>query len=195
MRTYPEKEDCLVLDFAGVIQTHGPITAVQPPKKGGSGDGEAPVKVCDSCGELVHISAIACPACGALFPEPVKKSMTLRNDDIMGIEGTDMAVQSWMWKKHTSRASGKEMLAVTYYGGLSDPPVTEYLPVLHEGYAGTKAMRQLYEYAMQAGIVEGGLNVQNLQDMADNMSNANAPATIEFIKSGKFFRVLNRSWK
>jgi hypothetical protein len=56
-------------------------------------------------------------------------------------------------------------------------------------------MRQLYDFAMQAGIVEGGLNVQNLQDMADNMSNANAPATIEYRKDGKFFRVLNRSWK
>jgi len=143
----------------------------------------------------VAISARVCPACGAAFPEIVKPPMVLRNDDIMGIEGIDMDVTAWQWRAHTSRASGKEMLAVTYYGGLSDPPVTEYLPVLHEGYAGTKAMRQLYEYAMQAGIVEGGLNVQNLQDMADNMSNANAPASIEYRKDGKFFRVLNRSWK
>jgi DNA repair protein RadD len=194
MRPHPDKADCLVLDFAGVVETHGPITDVKPPSKKSACDGEAPIKACETCGELVAISARVCPACGAAFPEIVKPPMVLRNDDIMGIEGIDMDVTAWQWRAHTSRASGKEMLAVTYYGGLSDPPVTEYLPVLHEGYAGTKAMRQLYEYAMQAGIVEGGLNVQNLQDMADNMNNANPPATIEFIKSGKFFRVLNRSW-
>jgi DNA repair protein RadD len=121
--------------------------------------------------------------------------MVLRNDDIMGIEGEDMEVTAWQWRVHTSKASGKDMLAVTYYGNLSDPPVTEYLAVLHEGYAGTKSMRQLYQYSMQAGIVEGGLNVSNLQDMAENMTNANPPATIEYRKDGKFFRILQRSWK
>jgi DNA repair protein RadD len=195
LRVAEGKKDCMVLDFAGVVETHGPITDVKPPSKKSACDGEAPIKACETCGELVAISARVCPACGASFPEIVKPPMVLRNDDIMGIEGIDMDVTAWQWRAHTSRASGKEMLAVTYYGGLSDPPVTEYLPVLHEGYAGTKAMRQLYEYAMQAGIVEGGLNVQNLQDMADNMSNANAPASIEYRKDGKFFRVLNRSWK
>jgi DNA repair protein RadD len=195
MRPKSHTDHCLVLDFAGVIQTHGPITAVQPPKKGGSGDGEAPVKVCDSCGELVHISAIACPACGALFPEPVKKSMVLRNDDIMGIEGTDMAVQSWMWKKHTSRASGKEMLAVTYYGALSDPSITEYFAILHEGYAGQKALQTLIRLATSAGLHDGGLNVQTLDEAVANLNTTNAPDSIEFKKDGKYYRVLKRSWK
>jgi len=195
MRPKSHTDHCLVLDFAGVIQTHGPITAVQPPKKGGSGDGEAPVKVCDSCGELVHISAIACPACGALFPEPVKKSMTLRNDDIMGIEGTDMAVQSWMWKKHTSRASGKEMLAVTYYGALSDPSITEYFAILHEGYAGQKALQTLIRLATSAGLHDGGLNVQTLDEAVANLNTTNAPDSIEFKKDGKYYRILKRSWK
>jgi DNA repair protein RadD len=195
MRPKSHTDHCLVLDFAGVIQTHGPITAVQPPKKGGSGDGEAPVKVCDSCGELVHISAIACPACGALFPEPVKKSMTLRNDDIMGIEGTDMAVQSWMWKKHTSRFSGKEMLAVTYYGALSDPSITEYFAILHEGYAGQKALQTLIRLSSSAGLHDGGLNVQTLDEAVANLNTTNAPDSIEFKKDGKYYRVLKRSWK
>jgi len=113
----------------------------------------------------------------------------------MGLEGIDMDVTAWQWRAHISKASGKEMLAVTYYGGLSDPPVTEYIAVLHEGYAGSKAMRQLYDYATRAGIIEGGLNVQNLQDMANNMTRANPPETIEYRKDGKFFRVLKRSWK
>ena len=195
MRVKSHTDHCLVLDFAGVVETHGPITAVQPPKKGSSGDGEAPIKVCDECGELVHISAMVCPACGALFPEPVKKSMVLRNDDIMGLEGTDMEVTSWNWRKHTSKASGKDMLAVTYYGSLSDAPITEYLPIAHDGYAGQRAMGQLLSLATSASIAPGGLKVATMDEMAANMNEATPPKFIEFRKDGKFFRVMKRSWE
>ena len=195
MRTHPGKTDCLVLDFAGVVESHGPITNVQPPKKGGDGNGEAPVKVCDHCGELVHISVMVCPSCGEQFPEPVKKSMVLRNDDIMGLDGQELEVTSWTWRKHISKASGIEMLAVTYYGGLSDTPITEYLPIMHEGYAGQRAMSQLLSIANSASIVPGGLNVKTMEDMVQNMNNATPPEWIEYRKDGKFFRVMKRSWE
>jgi len=196
MRPHAGKADCLVLDFAGVVEMHGPITNVQPPKKSaGDGEGEAPVKVCDACGELVHISAMTCPACGAAFPEPVKKALVLRNDDIMGLEGKELEVSAWAWKEHTSKASGKQMLAVTYYGGLSDAPITEYLPILHEGYAGQRAMSQLVSMANSASIVEGGLNVQTMIEMVQNLNNATPPKVVEFRKDGKFFRVMKRSWE
>jgi DNA repair protein RadD len=196
MRVKSHTDHCLVLDFAGVVETHGPITNVQPPKKSvGDGEGEAPVKVCDACGELVHISAMTCPACGAAFPEPVKKAMVLRNDDIMGLEGKELEVSAWAWREHTSKASGKQLLAVTYYGGLSDAPITEYLPILHEGYAGQRAMSQLVSMANSASIVPGGLNVQTMIEMVQNLNNATPPKLIEFRKDGKFFRVMKRSWE
>ena len=194
MRPHTGKTDCLVLDFAGVVATHGPITNVQPPKKGGDGNGEAPVKVCDNCGELVHISADICSACGHPFPEAERKKLELRNDDIMGLEGKDMEVKSWTWRKHVSKASGKEMLAVTYYGGLSDPAITEYLAVTHEGYAGQMALQKLVDIAEQAQIERGGLNVQSLEEMAQNMNQAQPPIHIEFKRDGKFFRVMRRRW-
>ncbi|MEG2189025.1 MAG: DEAD/DEAH box helicase, partial [Christensenella sp.] len=61
MRIAPGKEDCLVLDFAGNVKRHGPVTDVQPPKHKGAGTGEAPVKICDECAELVHASVKVCP--------------------------------------------------------------------------------------------------------------------------------------
>jgi DNA repair protein RadD len=106
MRVKSHTDHCLVLDFAGVVESHGPITAVQTPKKGGDGNGEAPVKVCDNCGELCAISAAVCPACGHPFPEPVKKALVLHHDDIMGLEGSDLDVTGWTWRKHISKASG-----------------------------------------------------------------------------------------
>lgn len=190
MRVAPGKENCRVLDFAGVVQTHGPITAVQPPKKRGEGSGEVPMKVCEACDELVHISVMICPACGAPFPAPEKGGFTLRNDDIMGIEGETLAVTSWHWREHTSRTSGKDMLAVTYYGSLSDAPVTEYLTVLHEGYAGDKAMRLLSTLASNAGAVLGN----TMGETVEALNDATPPAEVEFRKDGKFHRILKREW-
>jgi len=195
LRPKSHTDHCMVLDFAGVVQTHGPITNVQPPKKGSSGDGEAPIKVCETCGELCAISIQVCPACGAAFPEPVAKSMSLRHDDIMGLEGLDLDVTSWSWRKHLSRASGKEMLACTYYGGLSDPPITEYLAVAHDGYAGDKSMRLLSTMASSAKVPMQLTSNEMLTDIADLMNLGTPPSSIEYKKDGKFFRILKRTWE
>lgn len=194
MRVKSHTDHCLVLDFAGVVSTHGPITAVQPPNKGGDGEGEAPTKVCEHCGEIVHASVKICPACEHAFPEPEPPLLQLRNDDIMGFNGVEMSVSNWNWRKHISRSSNKEMLAVTYYGELSDPPVTEYFPLLHEGYAGQKALQSLASIAIKAGIEKGGLNTESLEEMAGNLNEATAPGMIEYRKDGKFFRVIKRNW-
>jgi DNA repair protein RadD len=193
MRPKSHTDHCLVLDFAGVVSTHGPITAVQPPKKSGSGNGEAPVKVCETCHELCPISARRCPACGTPFPEPEKKPLLLHSDDIMGIEGTKMSVRSWIWRKHTSKASGKQMLAVTYYGALSDAPVTEYIAVMHEGYAGQKAIQTLLTMARRSRA--DLQSADDLEEAVKAMNSAKAPTVVEYRKEGKFFRVINREWR
>jgi len=194
MRIKSHADHCLVLDFAGVVASHGPITAVQPPKKGGDGNGEAPVKVCENCDELCAISVMVCPACGHPFPVKEIKKLQLHDDDIMGLDGTDLDVTSWTWRKHISKASGKEMLAVTYYGGLSDPAITEYLAVTHDGYAGQMAMQKLVDMAQRAQIERGGLNVNSLEEMVTNMNKTQPPIHIEFKRDGKFFRVMRRKW-
>lgn len=193
LRVSPDKEDCLVLDFAGVVQTHGPITAVQPPAKRGQGEGDPVVKACPNCAELVHAAAKECPACGFAFPEPPARKLKLHDDDIMGLDPIEMAVTGWQWRKHTSRASGKEMLAVSYYGGLSDQPVKEYFPVTHEGYAGQKAVQALVQIATKADAF-AALNASELPVIANRLTQAKAPAMIKYKRDGKFHRVLQRIW-
>ena len=193
LRIADGKTDCLVLDFAGVVEQHGPITAVRPPPKKGDKVGEAPVKVCDHCQEICALSVRICPACGAEFPEPVKPALKLSTLDIMGIEGIDLDVTAWTWRKHISRASGKEMLALSYYGGLSDPPVTEYLAVCHDGYAGEKSRRLLTDIAYKASVALD-YSVADLHEMAQQLTEGQPPSAIEYKKSGKFFTVLQRTW-
>jgi DNA repair protein RadD len=196
MRPKSHTDHCLVLDFAGVVETHGPITNVQPPKKGGSGEGEAPVKICDECHEIVHISAKVCPNCGHEFPPPAEKKLVLRQDDIMGLDGMDMAVTDWHWRKHVSRASGNEMLAVTYYGGLTDPPITEYLPILNQGYAGQKSWQLLHDIGNQADATLWGINEAQspLTYLITEMNAATPPKMISYQRDGKFYKVMKRLW-
>lgn len=70
------KANCLVLDFAGNIQRHGPIDMIDVKEKV-KGEGEAPVKVCPECEMYVLAAARECPECGFLFPEPKPKYQAL----------------------------------------------------------------------------------------------------------------------
>lgn len=198
LRIQEGKTDCLVLDFAGVVETHGPITAVEPPKKGGEGTGDAPVKVCDQCAELVHPSALTCPSCGFEFPPPEPKKLRLRDVDIMGIKPLVMPVTGWAWSKYTSRTSGKDMIKVTYYGNLSDKPITEYLCVTHSGYAEQKAFETIALMVNYCGADIADLMLEPIEQVIDQvavaMQSSKPPVAIEYKNKGKFSEVVRRHW-
>lgn len=191
LRLKEHTDHCLVLDFAGVVRRHGPITYVAPPTGSDSdGDGEAPVKVCDNCGELCHPSAKLCPSCSEPFPEPEKKSFKLHDDDIMGMDASSREVSSWRWYSHTSKSSGKQMIVVAYQGALSDKPVREYLTIYHDGWAGQKAWSTLYSIMEQSGARMG----TDEKETIDNLNAAQPPSQIMVRPDGKFTRVIRRIW-
>lgn len=197
LRPKSHTDHCLVLDFAGNIQIHGPITRVEPPQKsGGAGDGDAPIKICDECNEIVHISVMVCPECGHEFPPAdTKTAMELHNDCIMGSDTTiKMNVKSWQWDEYTSRA-GNVMLRTTYYGpALSDKPITEYHCVTHSGYAGQKAMGVVNTIAHGSGCHSDLVNASGLEEAADIFNESNPPDSIDYEKNGRFFNVIRRNY-
>ena len=135
-----------------------------------------------------------CPSCGFEFPEPEKKKLELRDDDIMGIESDEMLVTAWQWRRHVSHRTGAEMLRCTYYGALTDKPIDEYVCILHDGYAGDKARRTLARIAADAGLSPGWSLEQDLEKIAVAMNSATPPAKLRYVKSGKFFDVKGRQW-
>jgi DNA repair protein RadD len=192
LRPKSHTDHCLVLDFAGVVETHGPITAIEPPSKTGETGGEPPTKECPECREIVAAACKTCPSCGHVFE--IKKEDTqffLRNDDIMGLHPQEMEVTEWQWRIHTSRTSGIDMPAVTYYGELSDPAVTEYFPINNGGYASERAIKAIGAIAMQAGADQSKTEID---EIVDSLNSAKPPARIKFRKDGKFFRVLARTY-
>jgi DNA repair protein RadD len=67
LRIYPEKLDCLVLDYGQVVSTLGPLD--DPKVKGKKAQGEAVLKLCPTCALWVPGGSLTCPECGHQFPE------------------------------------------------------------------------------------------------------------------------------
>lgn len=65
LRIHPNKRDCIVLDYAKCISTHGPINQ--------ECDRFVPMEVCPQCEELFAREIKKCPNCGYVVPEEVMK--------------------------------------------------------------------------------------------------------------------------
>lgn len=183
---------CLVLDFAGVIAQHGPITGITIPSKAGEGDGIPPSKTCPECGEIVAASAQVCPSCNYVFPPPKKDPLRLRDDDIMGLLPHEMKVESWSWSVQRSKKSDQPMIVVAYYGGIGMQPIREYLCVWHEGFAAQKAQKRIHELAAGAHVP-----IEELigEDGTTRMERAYPPEVIKYKMEGKFPRIVETVWR
>jgi len=192
MRPAEGKENCLVLDFAGVIERHGPITAVRPPSKKGEGTGVPPSKSCPECLEIVPAITRTCPACGYEFPEPQKNpEWQLRDDDIMGKAHKIMDVTSWEWTLRESK-KGIPMLVVTYYGAISDSPISEYVLIFHDGFAGRKGMATLKELAEGADVELQAH--QEVEELIKLFNHRDPPGKIIYKMDGRYPRIISRDW-
>lgn len=196
MRISEGKRDCLVLDFAGLVRSHGPVTMVEPPKPKGEETGPPPTKDCPACQEIVHISCKQCPECGHMFEmEEESQTYQLHEDDVMGIDFVDMEVSDWEWSEHTSKQSGKEMLKVRYYPeNPLQSPITEYLCVTHSGYAGRMAVQTLRRIMDGCGLRDKSGDF-SIVEAAEMLNNQPAPSTVSYKRDGKFFRVASRYWR
>lgn len=194
-RVKSHADHCLVLDFAGVVAMHGPITAVDAPDfkvPNENGEGIAPSKECPRCHWIVAAAVRHCinPLCGHEFIF-AKPKLELRDDDIMGDGGYALKVDYWTWDQKRSK-SDNEMIVVSYYGGYSDPVLREYLLLWDHGFAGQKSRKALQEIADGCGVLLD--DIQDGGHLNDVMEHAPPPATVRYKRDGKYLRVLAREW-
>jgi DNA repair protein RadD len=194
MRVKSHTDHCLVLDFAGNVERHGPITNVRPPKAKGDRIGEIPTKICPQCDELVQISVMRCPDCGYIWEEKPKK-FNLSNADIMGIEPQETEITEWKWSKHTSSKSGKDMVKVVYYSGLAGPAITEYFAVTHDGYAGGRARAGLATLVKDSGLNPDHIDLDDMSALAEYLNTGNAPDLLTYTKNGRFYEIHQRYYR
>ena len=138
-RQAPGKTDCLVLDFAGNIERHGPIDAIKPKAPKAGEGGEVPTKDCPQCGAAVHASVRECPHCGNQFAAPQIKldSKASALDIVSGAPPEWVPVTRVSYARH-EKLGKPPSLRVDYWSGLIAH--SEWVCVEHQGYARQKAI-------------------------------------------------------
>jgi DNA repair protein RadD len=191
MRTYPEKEDCLVLDFGGNVLLHGPIDSVSPKIKKGDGTGEAPAKMCPECQEIVHISALICPQCEYEFPlrPEARHGCTAYEGAVMEsqVSSTFVDITSMYCSRHKKDGS-PDSLKVEFisefkddYGLKVEKVYPMWLCLDHSGYA--------YEKARSA-VKQFGGNAKNVTDALKESEYWKTPISIKVKPNGRFFDIV-----
>lgn len=192
MRLSPEtgKKDALCLDFARVIQTHGPVDQVRMKDRKKGDGGTAPVKECPECHESVYASARVCPCCDHEFPPPEEMARfesTASFLNVMSNEAPAPAIEpEWIavtgvtYRKH-EKPGGTPTLRVIYQCGLLQHSV--WIALSHDGYARQKAVawwRQASQQKHVPASVDEGLNQKSL---------LRCPTHIRVKPSGKFVEI------
>ena len=140
LRLHPDKEDCLVLDYAHCIDTHGPIDCVQT--------GEVRIQTCAECGDVFSRVIRVCPHCGweipkqeydreeAEYREKKMHEAEASRRAILGSEPETLEVNDVTVHRH--RKPGKpDSIRVQYRCGMA--MFREWVCLDHEGFAGRKA--------------------------------------------------------
>jgi len=195
LRPKSHTDHCLVLDFAGIVERHGPITAVEPPEKNGNGSGRPPVKKCPQCRELVHARVKECPVCGYDFP-PAERTVNLwlRDADIMGDAVETHAVTRWYWMPHRSGKSGRWLLMGEYHLP-SRFFITQYLTLFYPGFPGRRAQADLEALLGEPLPQLQGSEQEKLEELAKILNQKPAPFEISFVRDGNFFRIISAKWR
>ncbi len=138
-RIYRGKQNCMLLDFAGNTKRLGPINDPKIPGKKGKASGPPPVRTCEHCGTMCHISCRVCIFCGEPFPTVEKLTASSGGEDLLrdGIPEVDyFNVDRVLYHLH-SKPGKPDMIRVTYHCG---PNIFhEYVLIEHAGMPGRRA--------------------------------------------------------
>ena len=143
LRIHPSKSDCLVLDFGGSIELHGPIDALRVREKQKKADDGAPVvKVCPSCELYVAAGVRLCPNCGHEFPPPpVSLAATPSTAALLStdIEPDWYTISEVRYSRHAKKPDKQhDTLRAAYYAGFRHI-ASEFVCIEHDGFARRKA--------------------------------------------------------
>lgn len=131
LRTAEGKKNCLVLDFGGNIERHGPLSEVRV-REHGSGESGVLAKECPECGELVALAAKVCKECGYEFAVAeqvdVGSAHAERPDeenDVLRPMPPPSPIVSWdvystEYRCNTGKNGKPNTLRVTHYGGFQE---------------------------------------------------------------------------
>ena len=142
-RLHESKTDSLILDYGSNIQRHGCVDAIRiTTKNGGDNGGEAPVRECPECHNVIPISISRCAECGYVFPmkEPeAKLDQTASKDGILSgqITEKEFPVINVSYSKHFKKNGTPDdppTLRIDYEVGINEF-VSKWVCPEHKGWA------------------------------------------------------------
>jgi len=160
LRPSPNKKNCLILDFAGNLKRLGPIDDPVVKVKG-SGTGEAIMKECERCYELVYAAVRICPCCKQEFKFKHKLSSKTDDREVLTPE-TVYDVDSIDYQYHIGKKK-IPMLTVTYLCGIKT--FKDYVCLEHTGYA----REQAEKWWKKRSDIEPPGTVQEAMNLVDNL--------------------------
>lgn len=183
LRPYPGKEDCLILDYANVISTLGPLENPVVQKKG-KGKGEQPVnlKSCPECRTYVAPRCMLCPECGYNWPKEDASKLNLTADEdaqfftkqIKTMEIIDVKISNYTSK------NGNETWKITYIPkGFFKDAINEYF-----AFRTQWGMRKFLLRALDLGLaVTKETSEQTRQPIMKK------PVAVDYFLDGKYPRI------
>lgn len=155
------KVDTLVMDFAQNTRSLGPINdPVIPEKKKKRPGGQAPFRVCESCGEECHASLRTCPYCDTPFPVATKihqgastLDLIKRGNDTEAPVTEVFKIDKITYSEHRKQDKPPSLKA-SYFCGLRR--FDEWICLEHEGFAKRKA----HQWWRERGQGEPPINIQ-----------------------------------
>ena len=145
MRIAEGKTNCLILDFAGNTERHGPIDCIRKGKKKNDEDeepGVAPTKVCDRCETIIHASIMTCPECGYQFPIKKKVFKEASERELLSFEEParpPIEVVGVEFKRHRKEGKPDSVRMDMYQEHGYFPVHSTWLCFDHDGSAASKA--------------------------------------------------------
>lgn len=190
LRTGAGKSNCLVLDFAGCINEHGPVDLL--------GGQLVVVATCRRCRESFSRASRKCPACGWEIPKQeierlgeVERQRRLHGNEaskksILSGEPETYKVDSVSVNRHKKKGS-PDSLRVAYRCGLS--VFQEWVCLDHEGFT----QKQAWEWWQKRSLSHNVWDVDDAlhSDMFLAEKLLEWTRTITVVKKGKWFEVVD----
>lgn len=186
LRNAPGKDNALILDFARLIRTHGPIDAINV-KDPSKGDGVAPIKTCPACQSMVPAGALTCEVCGHEFPPRETARHDAKPDEGVSILSGEPApppwlkVYDWSFRRHR-KAGSPDSLCVEFSCGLGGSHRI-WVCLEHEGYARARAERWWSDRG-------GGYAPATVDEGLTRFDELAVPAEIRVRQNGKYTEVV-----
>jgi len=189
LRISPGKKNCLVLDFAGCIEEHGPIDLLGTGLK-------TVMAVCPECRESFSRATKQCPVCGWIIPkqeidrlDEIERQRRMHGNkasskSILSTQPETHRVDSVIISRHRKPGS-PDSLKVQYRCGMS--MFREWICLDHDGPAGRIAR----EWWSRRGFTWPPSVDHAMEDMFFSQSLLEWTKTITVRKNGKYFEIVD----